>query len=365
MRKTTAIVCLVLMGSLVAAEADARREIRTPRQKERLAKADRVLVDVLALTDKGEVDSKPISDVVGRRLGELDYTILTDSEQPHDVVFRLKCEQRKVWEGTLASGGDADLPDSPSRVWKGPACQLTYLLSHRNLGWRKEVRTDFQDAVIAAAKAGSQDPGAFALEHLIGRLEQYDFPVLVTADWGQTDRLLKLLDDPKTSESRKVRVVTMLGESFADAAVPRLTAGTKDPNVEIAKAATLAIGNIGQQESIPVLVELLKTGRPEVRPAAARGLGAVGALNFDYSVIPPLLEALQTSDDLAVQTQAVWALGRLPDRRSYQPLFDLIEDLHTGRGSKVSPEVAELRKAATWALKQVETTEPGISDQIN
>jgi hypothetical protein len=341
-------------------ESEARREILTLRQKELLQKADRVYVDVLALTDRGEVDAGPLATVVARRLKELGYTIVTDRQQPHDVVFRVKCEQRKVWEGTMASGGDADLPDSPSRVWKGPACQLTYLLRGKKTGWRKEVRTDFQDSIKAAAEAKADDAGAYALAKLKVKLEQYDFPVLVTADWRQTKRLLKVLDDPSTGETRKVKIIRVLGDTFAADAVPRLSAATEEKNLRVATAATLALGEIGKQESIPLLVALLRTGRPAQRPAAAKALGGVGALNFDYSVIPPLIEALETSDDVKVKTEAAWALGRLPDRRSIKPLLTLQDSLHTGMGPRVSPEIAELRKAVFWAWKQVEP-----SDQIN
>jgi len=350
---------VLILASLVASDSEARREIRTPKQKERLLKADRVLLDILALTDKGEVDTSRITDIASRRMKELGYTVLLDRGQPYDLKFRIKCEQRKVWQGTNPSGGDADLPDSPSRVWKGPACQLGYLLRGRDLGWRKEVRTDFQDSIKAAAEAGGQDPGAYALDRLLVKLERYDFPVLVTADWGQVGRLLKLLDDPNTAEPRQIKVISVLGDILASDAVPRLSAEVSNPNLEIAHAAIVALGKIGKQETIPLLAKLLKSGRPETQPAAAKALGRVGALNFDFSVVDPLLEALK-SDHVQVKIEVAWALGRLPDRRSYQPLLDLHNSLHTGKEAKVSPEIAELRKALSWSLKQVDWY-----DQIN
>lgn len=59
---------------------------------------------------------------------ESGYTVVTAPAQPHDVVFRVKCEQRKVWDGTTSMGSNADLPDSPSRAWKGFTCpQLDHL----------------------------------------------------------------------------------------------------------------------------------------------------------------------------------------------------------------------------------------------
>jgi hypothetical protein len=60
-------------------------------------------------------------------------------------------------------GSDADLPDSPSRVWKGPACQFNYFLGGTKIKWQKEIRTDFEDAVAEAQKANVGDPGAYAM----------------------------------------------------------------------------------------------------------------------------------------------------------------------------------------------------------
>ncbi|OLC42706.1 MAG: hypothetical protein AUH74_03790 [Nitrospirae bacterium 13_1_40CM_4_62_6] len=246
MKKATWILTLLLV-SLIGTDSSARREVLSQEQKELLKKVQRVLVETVAITDAGTIDPAPLAEVVTRRLGGLGYTVLTDPAQPHDVVFRVKCEERKVWEGTSASGGDADLPDSPSRVWKGPACQLTYLLDGKKMGWHKEVRTDFQDAIQAAAQAKAGDPGIYAMAKLKERLEQYYFPALVTADWGQQDRLLKVLDDPTTAPARKAKIISQLGEIFAAEAAPRLVVLLKDPD-------------------IPALLDALKTGKPDLKP---------------------------------------------------------------------------------------------------
>ena len=106
----------------------ASREYFTTEQKEHLAKIDTVLVETIAITDKGTVPSKNLTETVSHRLEQFGYKVVTDPSHAHEVVLRVKCEQHKTWEGTTASGGDADLLDAPSRIWKGPACQLTYLL---------------------------------------------------------------------------------------------------------------------------------------------------------------------------------------------------------------------------------------------
>lgn len=353
-----AIWCLVY-SLLMASDGWARREALTEQQKEQLQSINRILPDVLALTDRGEENPEMFRSLIEQRFGELGYSIAADPRDPHDVVFKVKCEQRKVWEGTMASGGDADLPDSPMRTWKGPACQLTYLLNGKSTQWRKEIRATFSDAIPAAAGAKADDAGLYALNHLKQRLEEYDFPVLVTADWGQDARLLKVLEDPSTPPARKIRVIRSLGEMFSAPAVPYLQAALKDQNPDITKAAAIALGNIGHRESIASLLDLLKTGSPEQQVAAVKALGKVGALHGDTSIIPPLLEALDTTD-LTLKTEVVWALGQLPDRRAYEPLAALQRSLRNARTSDRNSPEGKLWEAVNYSIKQLD----GF-DQIN
>ena len=339
--------------------AFARREVLTSEQKARLQKIQRVYVEALALTDQGQVDAKPITEVVVRKLRALGYELSMDVAQPHDVEFKVKCEQRKVWEGTIRSGGDADLPDSPHRTWRGPACQLTYLASGQSTGWKKEVRTEFVDANKAAADAKAGDPGAYALEQLRGRLEEYDFPVFVTADWGQDERLIALLRESGLPSSRKANIIRVLGEMFSEKAAPYLLESLSDRDPEVAGATAIALGNIGHQGSVTALVHLLNNGQGQSKLHAARALGKIGALHGDASIIPPLLEALNT-DDLALKTEVVWALGQIPDRRAYEPLTALQRSLRNMRTSDRSSQEAKLWDAVSYCLKQLD----GF-DQIN
>ena len=332
----------------------AYRDYFTPDQKAQLAKVQTILVEALALTDKGSVEASPIRDVASRRLQELGYTVTTDSAAPHDVVFRVKCEQRKTWEGTTTMGSDADLPDSPSRVWKGPACQLNYLLGGTKIKWQKEVRTDFEDAGAAATAAKAEEPGQYAMTKLKGVLEQYDFPVLLAAEWGQADRLLKVLDESGTHELRKLKVISLLGEMLADEALPRLKEALQDK--QLAKQAVVAIGNIGK-DGIPILINMLKHAKdPELQAAAAKGLGQVGGVHGDARIILPLLEMLDAPGiDIRVQTEIAWALGKLPDKRSVEPLFALDRKLQKIRNDPPDPLIKKLKEAVFWAIKQVYT----------
>ena len=144
----------------------AYRDYFTAEQKALLGKIQTVHIEAIALTDKGTVDATPITELVTRRMGELGFTVVREAGILHDAVVKVKCEQRKTWEGTTSAGGDADLPDAPSRLWKGPACQMTYLLGGMKVKWQREVRAEFEDAGQAAQSANAGDPGTYAMGKL-------------------------------------------------------------------------------------------------------------------------------------------------------------------------------------------------------
>jgi hypothetical protein len=347
----TLALCLVL--SLIPSSAPAYREYFTLEQKVQLEKIQTVLVDVLTITDKGAVDASVLVDIVAQRLNEMGYAAVQDPATPHDVVVRVKCEQRKTWEGTTATGGDADLPDAPSRLWKGPACQLTYLLGGMKIKWQKEVRTEFEDAVVAARAAHVADPGPYAMAKLQEALATYDFPLLLAAEWGHADRLLKLLDSPDTSQARKIKIMSLLGEMQADEAMPKLKEALKDR--DLAKQALAAIGNLGR-DGIPLLVDMMNTSpQVEIQAAAAKALGQIGGINGDASVVLPLLAKLQDSKtDWTVLTEVAWALGKIPDKRSIQPLYDLDKKLQAIRDPD-NVILKKLKEAVFWSIKQCDT----------
>ena len=331
----------------------AYRDYFTPEQKALLEKIQIVRIETIALTDKGAVDTAPITELVARRMGELGYTVVGDAGKPHDVVFKVKCEQRKIWEGTTASGGDADLPDAPARLWKGPACQMTYRLGAMKVTWQKEVRTEFDDADLAAQAAHAGDAGVYAMGKLREGLEAYEFPLLLAAEWGQPERLLKVLDRADTPQARKVKIISLLGEMQADEALPKLKEVLKDR--DLAKQAIGARGNLGK-EGIPLLVDIMNTSsQPELQAAAAKGLGQLGGLHGDASVVPPLLAKLKDpKTEWSVLTEVAWSLGKIPDKRSIQPLYDLDRKLEAIRDPENVP-LKKLKEAVFWAIKKCDS----------
>ena len=339
--------------------AEARRIHLTPEQKSQLAKADSVFVRVIALTEKGPTHSTPFLKTITTRLQELHYTVITDPAQPHDIEFKVKCEERKTLTGTTATGGDVDLADAPDRLWKGPACLLTYRLDHRDLDWKKEIRTSFPDAVQAAKQANVANAGDYAMTHLNQRLAEYDFPILLSAEWGQVDRLLQLLEDPKTPKLRKVKILSVLSELHAEEALPKLTQLLESTDLQ--QETINALSGAGG-DSIPILIDFFQTStQSPIRTAAAKALGNIAAKTGDPRTIPPLvhyvstvLPQIKTSEDIdfPLLTEVVWAIGKSRWEGSFKPIGQLQEKVWLIFDN--SKEMANLREATSWTYKQLD-----------
>ncbi len=220
MRRGLLLLICVFICLFFLTDASAKRSHFTPEQKTKLAKVNDIYVKVLALTERGRGDAAPLEELVSRRLQEIGYTIVTDRKQAHDVEFRVKCEERKKGTRTTTSGGDNDHVDNPARLWRGPACFMAYYLQGRDSGWHKEVRTDFESADTAAKAAKVKKAGDYALEQLQLKLEAYDFPVKLAAEWGQDYRLLAMLQDEKTPKKRKLMILSVMTTLQSHEALP-------------------------------------------------------------------------------------------------------------------------------------------------
>ncbi len=344
---------------LSISSADARRTHLSPEQQSQLAKANSVFVRVVALTEKGQADSAPFLETITTRLKELHFTVVTDPSQPHDIEFKVKCEERKTLTGTSATGGDVDLLDAPDRLWKGPACLLTYKLDHRDLDWKKEIRTSFSDAVQAAQQAKVANAGDYAMTQLNQRLAEYDFPILLSAEWGQVDRLLQLLEHPNTPKLRKVKILSALSELHAEEALPKLTQLLESTDLQQETINALAGAGI---DSIPLLIDFFETStQSTIRTEAAKTLGTLAAKTGDPRTIPPLvhyvstiLPGLKTSEDIdfPLLTEVVWAIGKTRWEGSFKPIGELQKKVWLIFDN--SKEMADLREATSWTYKQLD-----------
>ena len=352
------LICVLTV--VMTTNSWARRTYLTPEQKAELAKIQTIYLDVLALTESGRVSPSELEEVAKRRLIEVGFNVVTSSKEAHDVELKIKCEERKRWEGTTRSGGDAELADAPARLWKGPACLFAYRLDGQDLGWYKETRTDFEDAYSAAQAANAPDSGLYAMSQLKIKLEEFDFPLMLATEWDHTARLATLLESPNTSKTRKLRILSTLSKVKSKEAFPHLIELARDENTEYAAEAVLALGGIGSA-AIPFLTELLFKPNSPIQAAAAKSLGTIGAHTGDPRVTPPLLDYLnnnlkhmESSEDIdfPVLTEVVWAIGKLRNEKSIRPIEELNRKIWLIRDT--SEAMSKLRDAANVATKMVD-----------
>lgn len=355
-RLGTVCLSMILLLVFLASDGQARRTYFTPEQKSQMENIRTIWVNVLALTERGKGNGEPIQKIVQQRLEALGYKVVTNRDEASDVMLSVKCEERKKWAGTTRAGGDADLADSPARLWKGPACLFSYFLDGRDMGWYREARTSFEDS---AEIANEEKSGPFSLDKLGERLQEFDFPVMIAAEWGHDTRLLQLLKDPQTSNKRKLKIMSLLPEVGSADAIPYLKEMMNDK--ELAEEAIVALSASGS-EAIPLLTEIFQTNPDTaLRAAAAKGLGEIGAHSGDPTITPPLLEYLKenlkimkTSADInfPILTEVVWSLGKLRNERTIPPIRELEKKVWLIYDT--SKEMNELRDATNWTVKQVD-----------
>ncbi|HNP61015.1 MAG TPA: HEAT repeat domain-containing protein [Nitrospirales bacterium] len=356
---TCGFITIVLLVGLFGSEGLARRTYLDADQKAKLDAIQTILIHVLALTEHGKVDGTVIEDVVRQRLEELGYTVVISRDVPYDVRVNVKCEEQKTWSGTTRAGGDADQIGSPSRLWKGPACLFSYQLDGRDLGWYKEARTKFEDSGQAAQAANAPQPGPYAIQELAKQIREFDFPVMLAAEWGHNTRLFKLLNNPQTPNKRKIRIFSLMPQVESQQYIPLLKELIQDP--EIAEEAIVAMSSAGS-EAIPILTEIFHTQTDSaIRAAAAKGLGEIASLTGDPTITPPMLayvvenlSHIKTSSDIdfPVMTEVVWSLGKLRNAKAVAPISELENKIWVIHDN--SKEMAELREATSWTYKQIE-----------
>ncbi len=351
-RLVSLVVSLVVLGTCCAPEhAAARRVSLDPQQKTRLQHAEKIFVSALAVTEKGLVDAASVRQAVSRRLSSIGFTIIAAPTEARDVTVKVKCEERKTWEGIKRTDAQTYRPGTPSRIWKGPACQLHYVLDDRQGPWHYEVRTAFDNAREAAHTSGEPDSGQFALRRLGQALEHSTFPLALAAEWRQAHRLASLLTAPTTDTATKLTIVSLAGHVPGDTMLRALQAILVQ--TDLALPATAALGHMGES-SVPTLMTILSdhASSVDIQAAAAEALGEIGARSGSVQILPPLLAMMQSPDvHLRVQTELVRAVGKIPDQASVEPLQQL--GLKAWTSSSTDPHMQELREAVDWSLWQI------------
>ena len=308
-----------------------------------------VLIETLALTERGSQDSAALHQVVSERLAQAGFTPVPDVNTPHDIMVRVKCEERKTWTGPSKHRKGSHPSASASRLWKGPACHISYRYQGQPSLWSWEVRTPYEDPRKAAKDAGAANAGLFALQALQTQLAQDEFPLYLAAEWGQTDHLIQLFQQTTDQTDRRRLILQLLGPLTSPAALSTIEEATNNP--ELALTAIKALGDQGEV-AIPSLVNILDTSpRPEHQLAALKALGGIATHSANPRLYDVFIEKLQAQDP-RVQTIAVLGLGKLGDLRAMTPIETL--NLQAWSNLSTDPESQALREALNWSLFQLD-----------
>ena len=346
---------LILLFFMTLEWSHARKELLSPEEKDRLRQIEQLHLDSLLLTSKGAVDATPLAAAATARLTQLGYRVSFDAGQPADAAVKIKCEERKTWEGTGRSGGDADMMDAAARLWKGPACQISYRIGTRTADWRHEIRTPFADPREAATKAGQSDAGAYAVAALLDQVRTDDFPLLLAAEWGHHARLIAALNGAGLTTRQKVTLIGLIGTTQSVETVPTLTRTLNDADPAVAEASAAALGAIGHENAIPPLLALYSSPRPEQRRCAVAGLGRLAPLHPSSAIVPTLLTGLP-NEPVPTQILIVRSLGKTTDRRILEPLRALHRSVLKRSPEQMTPDLKELKSTLGIALDQFDGT---------
>jgi HEAT repeat protein len=311
-----------------------------------LASVNTLLVEIVALSERGLENSSAITKTITDKLSEAGFTVVSSPDQPHEAVIRVKCEERQTWTGPSKYRSISPVPTS--RLWKGPACHISYRYQDSSPQWKWDVRTSFEDIGAAAEAQGASNTGTFALNALNTELQQDDFPLFILAEWEQTDRLLMLLQKSQGNSERQITILQLLGTISSDKAFNALQDALSHP--PLIPTALLALGQQGET-AIPILITFLETTlNSEHRLTAIQALGAIATYSKDPMLFTQFIQLLD-SEDPKVQTEAVKGLGNLGDRRAIQPLEKL--NLQAWTNPSSSPDMRALREMLSSSLWQL------------
>ena len=226
---------------------------------------------------------------------------------------------------------------------------MAYQYLGEPIHWKKIDRIIFGEG-IAAAKQLPNTQTLDPTNHIVLFLQYYDFPVLLAAEWGQINRLIQVLHDPRSSLLRQHRVILLLGEIRDSQGFSPLVEALQTET--LAAEAAQALGFFGLHAR-PYLLHLLRTAEcPIIQAAAAKGLGRIAALTGDSSPTPLFLDIIQNPEvDIRVKTELVWALGKSPDFRAFPVLTELEQTIWTVHSE--DPELEKLRLAVDWSIREV------------
>ena len=314
-----------------------------------LEQIQEVWIEALALTERGLQDSTGIHQAVSAQLAEAGFTPVLDGKMPQDITVRVKCEERKSRTGPSKHRKGGHPLSTASRLWKGPACGISYRHQGKLALWSWEVRTSFEDPRLAAKAAGATNSGLYALQELQTQLAQDDFPLYLAAEWGQTDRLIHLFQQATDHLDRRRLILQLLGPLTSPAALSTIEEATKNP--ELAMTAITALGDQGEV-AIPTLAGILDApANPEQSLAALQALGGIATHSPVPALYDQFIQQLQSSDP-RMQTIAVRGLGTLGNQDAMAPIETL--NIQAWSNPSTHADMQALREALNDTLYQLD-----------
>ena len=314
-----------------------------------LEQIQEVWIEALALTERGLQDSTAIHQAVSAQLAQAGFTPVPDGNRPHDITVRVKCEERKSRTGPSKHRKGGHPLSTASRLWKGPACDISYRHQGTPALWSWEVRTSFEDPREAAKAAGAPNSGLYALQELQTQLAQDDFPLYLAAEWGQAGRLIHLFQQATDHLDRRRLILQLLGPLTSPAALSTIEEATKNP--ELAMTAITALGDQGEV-AIPTIAKILDTpGNADQQLAALQALGEIATHSPVPALYDQFIQQLQSSDP-RMQTIAVRGLGTLGNQDAMAPIETL--NIQAWSNPSTHADMQALREALNDTLYQLD-----------
>lgn len=235
-----------------------------------------------------------------------------DPKHAPDLLRRLEDTSDEVRFAAIESLGDLGARSTTQA--------LLALLSHSDAMHRVEA----VKALVRYPNRALEDGLPTLIELLQEESDEVRFAAIqVVAMVGgeNVDALLQqgLLD--RYIETR-VAAARLLGERRVSAAIPELGRCLADPNDTLRTEAATALGMIGGQSAIDLLLAAMPNTSGEQRDSICATLAALG-----FDAVRPLLDVLMASDDMKTRLGAIWTLGKTGDVRATRLLrYLLMED---------------------------------------
>ncbi len=290
-----------------------------------------------------------IVDTLQSRLETLGYHVtLAPTPRADGLWLQVDCQsiQAKADSRPRVSANKA--AENSSRLV--PPCHLTYLYQHEVIPWKNIDRLIYSESLSAMQEISKIFP-PLQLEDCVEQFFQiYDVPILLAAEWGHVGRLLHVLNHSDTSVSRQRLILTLLGETRVERGYSILVEKLQERR--LASVAAEALGFFGLRAQAHLLPLVQDRSDPHRQAAAAKGLGRIAAATGNSQYTPLYLKMVADSTiDMRVRTQLVWALGKAPDMRAFPTLLQL--EKHLWDDHAPNAQLQEFREAVDWSIREV------------